>query len=131
MASIIIQSIVKNKTLISTSQKVESLFELIKGLIRDLDGNLQSELNEEDFQEEQNSVARLIQMLHNDDPEEMLKIICTVKKHILSGGRKRLPFTVPPLIFNTLKLIRRLQNQDENVADDEAPATSKKIFQIR
>ncbi|KAL3525241.1 hypothetical protein ACH5RR_013613 [Cinchona calisaya] len=131
MASVIIQSIMKNKTLVSTTEKVEALFELIKGLIRDLDENLQSELDEEDFHEEQNSVARLIQMLHNDDPEEMLKIICTVKKHILTGGPKRLPFTVPPLIFNALKLIRRLQNQEENVAaEEDAPATPKKIFQI-
>ncbi|XP_027179637.1 vacuolar protein sorting-associated protein 35A-like isoform X1 [Coffea eugenioides] len=130
MASVIIQSIMKNKTLISNSEKVEALFELIKGLIKDLEGNLQSELDEEDFHEEQNSVARLIQMLHNDDPEEMLKIICTVKKHILAGGPKRLPFTVPPLIFNALKLIRRLQNRDENVAEEDTAATPKKIFQI-
>lgn len=32
------------------------------------------QLDEEDFKEEQNSVSRLIQMLHNDDPEEMLKV---------------------------------------------------------
>ncbi|KAI5684001.1 hypothetical protein M9H77_05229 [Catharanthus roseus] len=128
MANVIIQNIMKNKTCISTSDKVEALFELIKGLISDLDEN--PELDEEDFQEEQNSVARLIQMLHNDDPEEMLKIICSVKKHILTGGPKRLPFTVPPLIFNALKLVRRLQNQDENIAEDESSATPKKIFQI-
>ena len=33
------------------------------------------QIDEEDFNEEQNSVARLIQMLYNDDPEEMLKVI--------------------------------------------------------
>lgn len=33
-----------------------------------------------------------------------LQIICTVKKHIVTGGPKRLPFTVPPLIFNSLKV---------------------------
>lgn len=32
------------------------------------------------------------------------QIICTVRKHILTGGPKRLPFTVPPLIFNALKV---------------------------
>ncbi|KAK4361469.1 hypothetical protein RND71_020421 [Anisodus tanguticus] len=117
---------------------VEALFELMKGLIRDLDENLDDEvirdfsayLDEEDFMEEQNSVARLIQMLHNDDPEEMLKIICAVKKHILTGAPKRLPFTVPPLIFNCLKLVRGLQNQDENAPEEEASSMPKKIFQI-
>lgn len=130
MAVVIIQSIMKNNTCISTADKVEALFELIKGIIRDIDGTPDDELDEEDFKEEQNSVARLIHMLYNDDPEEMLKIICTVRKHILLGGPKRLPFTVPPLVFSALKLVRRLQNQDGDVAGEEEPATPKKIFQI-
>ncbi|XP_058220113.1 vacuolar protein sorting-associated protein 35B-like isoform X2 [Rhododendron vialii] len=130
MAMVIIQSIMTNNTCISTADKVEVLFELIKGLIKDLDGTPVDELDEEDFKEEQNSVARLIHMLYNDDPEEMLKIICTVRKHIMTGGPKRLPFTVPPLVFSALKLIRRLQGQDGEVDGEEVPATPKKIFQL-
>ncbi|KAK9284232.1 hypothetical protein L1049_023401 [Liquidambar formosana] len=130
MAVVIIQSIMKNNTCVSTADKVEALFELIKGLIKDLDGTFDDELDEEDFKEEQNSVARLIQMLYSDDPEEMFKIICTVRKHILTGGPKRLPFTAPPLVFSALKLVRRLQGQDENVVGEEALATPKKIFQF-
>ncbi|XP_059459824.1 vacuolar protein sorting-associated protein 35B-like isoform X1 [Corylus avellana] len=130
MAIVIIQSIMKNNTCISTADQVEVLFELIKGLMKDLDGTAVDELDEEDFKEEQNSVARLLHMLYNDDPEEMLKIICTMKKNIMDGGSKRLPFTVPPLIFSALRLIRRLQGQDGDVAGEEVPATPKRIFQI-
>ncbi|XP_058725396.1 vacuolar protein sorting-associated protein 35B-like [Vicia villosa] len=130
MALVIIQSIMKNNTYISTADKVEVLFELIKGLITDLDGTSKDEIDEEDFSEEQNSVARLINMLHNNDPEEMFKIICTVKKHIMSGGPKRLPFTIPSLIFSALKLIRQLQGQDGDITGEEEPATPRKIFQI-
>uniref|UniRef100_A0ACD5X9V1 Uncharacterized protein n=1 Tax=Avena sativa TaxID=4498 RepID=A0ACD5X9V1_AVESA len=130
MAVVIIQSIMKNTTCISTSDKIEALFDLIKGLIKDMEGAQDDELDEEDFKEEQNSVARLIHMLHNDDPEEMLKILCTVQKHILQGGPKRLPFTVPSLVFSALKLVRRLQGQDGDVTGEEVPATPKKIFQI-
>ncbi|KAL3639044.1 Vacuolar protein sorting-associated protein 35B [Castilleja foliolosa] len=132
MAMVIIRSIMKNKTYVSTSDKVEVLFELIKGLIRDLEGSSTDELDEEDFNEEQNSVACLMQMLYNDDPEEMLKIICTVWKHTKAGGPKRLAFTVPPLVFSSLKLVRRLQGQDGDVSGDgeEVPATPKKIFQL-
>lgn len=36
---------------------------------------LSMQLDEDDFKEEQNSVARLIQMLYNDDPEEMFKVV--------------------------------------------------------
>ncbi|CAN6314849.1 unnamed protein product [Urochloa humidicola] len=131
MAVVIIQSIMKNTTCISTSDKIEALFDLIKGLIKDMDdGDQDDELDEEDFKEEQNSVARLIHMLHNDDHEEMLKILCTVQKHILLGGPKRLTFTVPSLVFSALKLVRRLQGQDGDVTGEDVPATPKKIFQI-
>ncbi|GMI67295.1 VPS35 homolog A, ZIG suppressor 3 [Hibiscus trionum] len=130
MATVIIQSIMKNKTRVSTADRVEALFELIKGLIKDLDGGAHDEVDEDDFKEEQNSVARLIQLLHNDDPEEMFKIICTVRKHILGGGPKRLPFTVPPLVFSSLKLVRQLQGQEENPFGEEDSTTPKKIFQL-
>ncbi|KAK2452252.1 Vacuolar protein sorting-associated protein 35B [Trifolium repens] len=130
MALVIIQSIMKNNTYISTADKVEVLFELIKGLIIDLDGTSEDEIDEEDFSEEQNSVARLINMLHNNDPEEMFKIICTVKKHIMNGGPRRLPFTVPSLILSALKLIRQLQAQGGDIAGEEEPATPRKIFQL-
>ncbi|CAN0906197.1 Vacuolar protein sorting-associated protein 35B [Linum grandiflorum] len=130
MAMVIIQSIMKNSTCISTADKVEVLFELIKGLITDLDETAADELDEEDFKEEQNSVARLINMLYNDDPEEMLEIIYTVRRHIMNGGPKRLPFTVPPLVFSALMLIRCLQDQDGDVVGEELPATPKEIFQL-
>ncbi|GAB4852552.1 Vacuolar protein sorting-associated protein 35B [Ancistrocladus abbreviatus] len=130
MAMVIIQNILKNDTCISTADQVEALFELIKGLIMDIDGPTEDELDEEDFKEEQNSVARLIHMLYNDDPDEMFKIICTVRKHIMTGGAQRLPFTIPPLIFSALKLVRRVQGQDGEVVGEKMPATPKKIFQL-
>ncbi|MBA0836861.1 hypothetical protein Goarm_009053, partial [Gossypium armourianum] len=103
MAMVIIESIMKNNTCISTADKVEVLFELIKGLIKDLDGAT-DELDEEDFKDEQNSVAKLIHMLYNNEPEEMLKIICIVWNHTMAGGPKRLPFTVPSLVFSALRV---------------------------
>lgn len=130
MAMLIIQSIMKNNTCVSTSDKVDVLFKLIKGLIKDLDETPMDELDEEDFKEEQNSVARLIHMLYNEDPEEMLKIIVVVKNHMMTGGPKRLPYTVPPLVFSALKLVRKLQVQDGDVTGEEIPATPKNIFQL-
>ncbi|EPS63448.1 hypothetical protein M569_11336, partial [Genlisea aurea] len=129
MANIIIQNIMTNKTIISTAEKVDALLELIKGLIEDSGVDIHDELDD-DFVEEQNSVARLIQMLHSDDHEEMFKIICTVRKHILTGGQKRLRYTIPPLIFSSLKLVRRLEGQDFGDSGDEVSVTPKKIFQI-
>ncbi|XVE69703.1 hypothetical protein DITRI_Ditri10aG0012100 [Diplodiscus trichospermus] len=128
MAMVMIQTLMKNNTCISSADKVEVLLELIKGLIKDVDGAYVDELDEEDFKDEQNSVARLIHMLYNDEPKEMLKIICTVRKHTMTGGPKRLPFTVPSLVFSALRLVRQLQCQEGNIAGEEMPATPKKIF---
>ncbi|KAG4162104.1 hypothetical protein ERO13_D01G096900v2 [Gossypium hirsutum] len=130
MAMVIIQSIMKNNSCISTADKVEVLFELIKGLIKDIDGADVDELDEEDFKEEQNSVARLIHMLYNDEPEEMLKIICIVRKHTMVGGPKRLPFTVSSLVFSALRLLRQLQGQEGDIVGEEASMTPNKIFQL-
>ncbi|KAL4586857.1 hypothetical protein LXL04_011502 [Taraxacum kok-saghyz] len=88
----------------------------IVAAVEDLDGDDNYEMGEDDLKEAQNSVARLIQMLYNDDPREVLKIIHMVKKHIMSGGPKRLPFTIPSLIYNALK--------------ETLSATPKKIFQL-
>lgn len=33
-----------------------------------------------------------------------IQIICTVRKHIMTGGPKRLLFTVPPLVFSALRV---------------------------
>ncbi|CAH8268240.1 unnamed protein product [Arabidopsis lyrata] len=130
MAIIIVQSVLKNNTHIATADEVDALFELAKGLIKDFDGKVDYEIDEEDFQEEQNLVARLVHKLYSDDPEEMSKIIFTVRKHILAGGPKRLPLTIPPLVFSALKLIRRLRGGDENPFGDDASATPKRILQL-
>ncbi|XP_013604421.1 PREDICTED: vacuolar protein sorting-associated protein 35C [Brassica oleracea var. oleracea] len=130
MAIIIIQSILKNDTRIATADEVDAWFELIKGLIKDFDGLADNdEIDEEDFQEEQNSVARLVHFLYNDDPEEMSKIIFRIRKHILTGGPKRLPLTIPPLVFSALKLIRRMRGGDENPFGDDT-STPQKILQL-
>jgi vacuolar protein sorting-associated protein 35 len=54
---------------------VDALFELLKELIQDSEGvpSLDA-VDEEDFQEEQNLVARLVHMLVNDDPEQMFLV---------------------------------------------------------
>lgn len=131
MAVVIIQSIMKNGTFIMEADKVEALFKLLKEIIQDGDGApTQDELDEEDFMEEQNLVARLVQMLTNKDNEEMFKILTTAKKHFLKGGPKRLGYTLPPLIFSALKLVRLLQQHGDNSEAEESVVSSQKVFQF-
>eukprot|EP00249_Psilotum_nudum_P022226 c28423_g1_i1 orf=912-2582(+) len=128
MAVVIIQSTMKHNTLITTSEKVEALFELLKELIKDGEGAPPvDELDEEDFKEEQNLVARLVHMMVNKDQDEMFKILMTARKHFLQGGPRRLGFTIPPLIFVALKLVRSLQGESEA---EEGAVTLNKVFQF-
>ncbi|KAH7286517.1 hypothetical protein KP509_32G010800 [Ceratopteris richardii] len=130
MAVVIIQNIMKNGTFIMEADKVEALCELLKEIIQDSDGSpALDELDEEDFMEEQNLVARLVQMLTNDDNSEMFKILQTVRKYFLKGGPKRLGYTLPSLVFSALKLVRLLQQQDESSGEDGV-TFPQKVFQF-
>jgi vacuolar protein sorting-associated protein 35 len=88
-------------------------------------------VDEEDFQEEQNLVARLVHMLVNDDPEQMFQILTTARKHFALGGPRRLQYTLPPLVFEALKLVRSLQAQDlPEEGEGSGSVSLKKVFQF-
>ncbi|CAK9260180.1 unnamed protein product [Sphagnum jensenii] len=105
MAVVLIQSVLSNSTMIT--------------------------VDEEDFQEEQNLVARLVHMLVNDDPEQMFQILTTARKHFAQGGPRRLQYTLPPLVFEALKLVRSLQAQDlPEEGEGSGSVSLKKVFQF-
>ncbi|CAM6058139.1 unnamed protein product [Sphagnum tenellum] len=132
MTVVLIQSILSNSTMISAPDKVDALFELLKELIQDSEGQpLSDTVDEEDFQEEQNLVARLVHMLVNDDPEQMFLILTTARKHFVQGGPRRLQYTLPPLIFTALKLVHSLQAQDlPEEGEGSGSVSLKKVFQF-
>jgi vacuolar protein sorting-associated protein 35 len=111
---------------------VDALFELLKELIQDSEGQpLLDTVDEEDFEEEQNLVARLLHMLVNDDPEQMFLILTTARKHFVQGGPRRLQYTLPPLIFTVLKLVHSLQAQDlPEEGEGSGSVSLKKVFQF-
>jgi vacuolar protein sorting-associated protein 35 len=47
----------------------------------------------------------------------------------MTGGPRRLPFTVPPLVFSAVRLVRQLESQGGDIAGEDS-ATPRKIFQI-
>ncbi|KAG6767108.1 hypothetical protein POTOM_028287 [Populus tomentosa] len=46
----------------------------------------------------------------------------------MTGGPKCIPFTVPPLVFSSLKATSRWPDQEENPFGDEASTSPKKTF---
>ncbi|KAL3108030.1 hypothetical protein niasHT_018192 [Heterodera trifolii] len=131
IAAFLIQNAIENETRIGTEEDVEKFFRLIDSLLADqLEGQTQrvslvggSEDGEgltnggaddqEDFEEEQGLVAKLVHLVHNDDLETHFKLTNKVRKAFGSGGKARLRFTLPSLIFATHKFALRLAENRE------------------
>ena len=71
------------------------------------------ELDEEDFEEEQNLVARLVHHLLSSESEEQYRILLAARRQFGQGGPKRLRHTLPPLVFSGLLLVRQLSGVGE------------------
>lgn len=69
------------------------------------------DVDEEDFEEEQNLVARLVHHLACPNSEGQYRVLLAARRHFGQGGPKRLRHTLPPLIFSGLQLVRQLHAQ--------------------
>jgi len=60
--------------------------------------------------EEQYLLAKLIHLLHHDDTDMAYKMLVLAKQHLCRGGiTARLRFTLPPIVFESLKLLKRVK----------------------
>jgi len=125
MGSTIIRTILKTGAVVTDQPKVEMLLENISRLVKDPEGAEPPEVDE-DFEEEQQLVARLVATaIQGSTPEVQLKMLHTVRKHFGAGGVARLRFTLPPLVFLCLKLARETVE-----AGAAAQVSLKKVFQF-
>jgi vacuolar protein sorting-associated protein 35 len=136
MAVTIVRCVLKSGTIVQEVEQVDMLFEFISLLIKDdeaftdavrvphvcpdLTGAHRSPLtpllpgqniDEEDFEEEQNLVARLVHHLSCPNSEGQYRVLLAARRHFGQGGPKRLRHTLPPLIFSGLQLVRQLHAQ--------------------
>ncbi|KAK3267396.1 hypothetical protein CYMTET_24041 [Cymbomonas tetramitiformis] len=124
MAVTIVRSVLKSNTCITDSEKVDTLFGFISLLIKD-DGLSEPE-DEEEFEEQQCLVSRLVMLLKAPQPKSQLAILNTVRHHFGMGGPLRLKYTLPPLVFAGLRLITQVQ-KGEDVEEGEK-VSRKTIF---
>ncbi|CAL5218743.1 g459 [Coccomyxa viridis] len=104
MAVKIVETILKVSTEISEPAQVETLLDFVKALITDIPG---VEVDEEDFQEEQDLVARLIHRLRSPDPGQQFAVLRTAWERLSVGGPRRLRHTIPPIAFAALHIARK------------------------
>eukprot|EP01090_Pellita_catalonica_P016960 TRINITY_DN5017_c0_g1_i2.p1 TRINITY_DN5017_c0_g1~~TRINITY_DN5017_c0_g1_i2.p1 ORF type:complete len:830 (-),score=162.17 TRINITY_DN5017_c0_g1_i2:86-2392(-) len=131
LASDIVKNVLKNETEVPTANAVAKLFANIRPLLRDNPDAVEAEEEEEDdedFDYEQNMVAAIIHLLHNDNPEQQYLIYATARTEFGLGGPKRIKFTLPPLVFRSLLLAPQLKKLSAN--DEQWNKVGKKIFKF-
>lgn len=61
------------------------------------------------FREEQGLVAKLVYVLGHEDTDVAYQMLNLVRRHVHPGGTARITITFPPIVFATLRLLRRVQ----------------------
>ena len=86
----------------------------------------------DEFVEEQELVARVIHLIRSVDTDAMLKMYVAASKHFQDGGVHRIKHTMPPLVFGSLQLARKVRDREAAAAENsdvEAPQYStRKVF---
>jgi vacuolar protein sorting-associated protein 35 len=131
----IVKNVIEYNTVIPEPEQAEKLVECIQPLIRDEPDQADPEdIDKEDFEEEQNLVASLVNLFDNEDPGKLYKIYLTVRKSLATGGSSRIKHTFVPLAFRSLRLVTKIHDQRANgvlsLDDDDWSKIGKKIFQF-
>jgi len=129
-------------SIICDVSQVERLFGAITPLLRDqsstvacTDQGEDEEVNippiDEAFRAEQLLVARTVHLLKHNDTDILLMMYQVLKTYFNNGGTQRAQFTIPPLIFAYLAIIRRIWIRESDKETESVPrAGTRKVFQI-
>ncbi|XP_023337734.1 vacuolar protein sorting-associated protein 35 isoform X1 [Eurytemora carolleeae] len=121
MSSYLVNNVIENSTCIPSSERVDTILTIVATLVQDQkDGPTAEKIRSEDleeFTEEQSLMGRLVHQLQGETADEQYQILSTARKHFAAGGPLRIPYTLPPLVFQAFKLAKefyKLKDTDEN-----------------
>lgn len=138
VAASLLRSILAKGSKLAEADQVEQLFTIIVPLLKDRDGSSadsesKMESRDDQFQNEQHLVSRIVHLMQNDDTDVLVRILVTARNHFTQGGHSRIKHTFPPLVFAALRLARKVQAREKLAAEgqDAAPQiSSRKVFQF-
>ncbi|RDD47706.1 Vacuolar protein sorting-associated protein 35 [Trichoplax sp. H2] len=110
---------------IPSPEEAEFVFELLDPLIKDQPDQPNEGEDPDEFAEEQGLMGRLINVLHSDTPDQQFRILNTARKHLGSGGDKRISYTLLPIVFSAYNLVNSY-----NLIKDEDEKWDKKCDKI-
>ncbi|CAD6591725.1 MAG: Vacuolar protein sorting-associated protein 35, partial [Tremellales sp. Tagirdzhanova-0007] len=118
----VVSSVLKNNTLIETSEDVSGVLGLCGFLVKDQKdstiggGRGRVPMDPRGMAEEQGWVARMVHLFRSDNLVTQFELLQTARRHFSEGG-DRIRLTYPPLIASGIQLARRFKVR-ENVEDD-------------
>jgi len=100
----IVKAVFKSKKKLDSPDIINQLLSFIDPLLKDDEEN-EEEVESYEFEEEQESISKLIHLVYNEDLEIYYELLQRMKKELMQGGVKRLRYTLPSFIFNLFKYI--------------------------
>jgi len=104
----LLQNLVDQNTAITTAQQVSAVLSYVATLVTDEDDKPDAaSISMEDFVDEQHLVASTVHLLQNSDPDILFRMYFAARKSFGVGGKERIIYTLPPLVFSVLRLVSR------------------------
>lgn len=132
----IVKVVIKDNVKLGESQTVEQLIEFIMPLLAD-DKDSGAKEDPYEFEEGQNSISKLIHLIHSTNQDVWYTLLLKFKKIFLAGGPQRQKHTLPTLTFTLFKLSAYIETGEGVMApgtDDEAMSLIKadqlKVFKL-
>nr|CAB3267638.1 vacuolar protein sorting-associated protein 35-like [Phallusia mammillata] len=122
----IVTNALDSSTVIPTAEQTHSLLMLISPLVQE-QADQPADTDEEDFMDEQGLMGRFIHLLSSDSPDQHYLILNKARTHFENGGKNRMLYTLPSLIFSAFKLAGRYKEIREE--DDRWEKKCAKIFE--
>ncbi|WFD19900.1 retromer complex subunit Vps35 [Malassezia caprae] len=123
IAQVIVHSILRRETIISTPEEAHGILELCASLVKDKGeaavANATASNGQgmpvDELAEQQGMLARLVHLFRSDDLDMQLVLLYIVHKHYGEGGES-IRFSYPPLITEIIALVRRfsVRRQEKN-----------------
>jgi vacuolar protein sorting-associated protein 35 len=92
----------QNRERLDNGEKISILLDFIKPLHSDSYDSIETDVYQ--FEYEQQSVAKLIHIIHSSDPFKQLEMLSLFKNVLVKGGVRRQKFTLPPLVNSYYQL---------------------------
>ncbi|CAI2345792.1 unnamed protein product [Caenorhabditis sp. 36 PRJEB53466] len=126
IAAYMVQNMLDEETVLRQQEDVTAAFSMISSLLKDHPNQPQNAHESEEFADEQNLVARLLHLIRADDVDSQYLLLNGARKVLGEGGRHRLRYTLPPIIFELYRLV--LKFAEMKGEDEKWDAKIRKMF---